>query len=157
MPKVSRLPSATLPLSGAELVPLVQNGVTVQTPVDNLPSGVVYVNSVTGSTGMNMLFSPTLPGTYRISYWVNVTGATAANLQSSLSYYDENGNLQLIDPLYPVGYFGVGPAVGAIQAYQFPDFVIKTDAITGHLEFDLSLNAGFIIYNAGTTITFLNS
>ena len=34
--KISQLPAATTPLSGAEVVPLVQSGATVQTPVNDL-------------------------------------------------------------------------------------------------------------------------
>ena len=34
--KISQLPSATTPLSGAELVPLVQSGATVQTPTNEI-------------------------------------------------------------------------------------------------------------------------
>lgn len=37
--KISQMPDASLPLDGTELVPLVQLGANVQTPVSNLPGG----------------------------------------------------------------------------------------------------------------------
>lgn len=37
--KISQMPGASLPLDGTELVPLVQLGANVQTPVSNLPGG----------------------------------------------------------------------------------------------------------------------
>jgi hypothetical protein len=47
--KISALPTATVPLSGTEIVPLVQSGVTVQTPISgiasNLSSATIVANT----------------------------------------------------------------------------------------------------------------
>ena len=38
---ISQLPQATTPLTGTELVPLVQGGTTKQTPLSSLPEGFI--------------------------------------------------------------------------------------------------------------------
>lgn len=48
--KISELPDASVPLTGAELVPMVQSGVTVQVPASDLVSGVPSTFNLTGVT-----------------------------------------------------------------------------------------------------------
>jgi hypothetical protein len=61
--KISQLPSATTPLSGAELVPLVQSGATVQTPTNEISkltaaTANIFTAAQTISTGASQaLFS----------------------------------------------------------------------------------------------------
>ena len=47
--KISGLPAASTPLTGAELVPIVQSGVTSQTTVDDFGAAVSYTPSGTGA------------------------------------------------------------------------------------------------------------
>ena len=65
--KISALTSATLPLSGSELVPIVQSGTTVKTAISNIASnqpptpytanGVVYASSTSAlTTGTALVF-----------------------------------------------------------------------------------------------------
>lgn len=55
--KISQLPPAATPLSGNEVLPIVQNNVTVQTAVSSLFSGAsINVNTFTG-TGSTTLFN----------------------------------------------------------------------------------------------------
>lgn len=52
--KISNLPSATVPLTGSELVPVVQGGTTVQAPVFNMFSGATgaaYIGFTQSGTG----------------------------------------------------------------------------------------------------------
>lgn len=65
MTRISELPLATTPLTGGELVPVVQSGVTSQVSVDNLTTGKsisVAGVSVTGTTasGSGLVLAPTL-------------------------------------------------------------------------------------------------
>ena len=68
--KISALTSATLPLSGSELVPIVQSGTTVKTAISNIASnqpptpytanGVVYASSTSAlATGSGLQFDGT--------------------------------------------------------------------------------------------------
>ena len=68
--KISALTSATLPLSGSELVPIVQSGTTVKTAISNIASnqpptpytanGVVYASSTSAlATGSALVFDGT--------------------------------------------------------------------------------------------------
>ena len=68
--KISALTSATLPLSGSELVPIVQSGTTVKTAISNIASnqpptpytanGVVYASSTSAlATGSALTFDGT--------------------------------------------------------------------------------------------------
>jgi hypothetical protein len=61
--KISELPASTTPLTGAELVPVVQGGITSQVTVDNLTAGKsisVSALTVTGNTasGSGLVFAP---------------------------------------------------------------------------------------------------
>ena len=47
--KISQLPTATTPLTGAEIVPVVQSSATVQTSVNSLGSGIGYTPAGTGA------------------------------------------------------------------------------------------------------------
>lgn len=57
--KISALTSATVPLAGTEVLPIVQGGATVKVTVDNLTAGkavsmsnLTYTGTLTGSTGI---------------------------------------------------------------------------------------------------------
>jgi hypothetical protein len=75
--KISALSSATTPLAGSEVLPIVQSGTTVKVSVDNLTAGkdtsmknLTYTGTLTGSTGI-------------------------ANIGSGQVYKDANGNVML--------------------------------------------------------------
>jgi hypothetical protein len=57
--KISQLPAAALPLTGSEIFPLVQNSVTVQTPVSSVSKAIVVNISDFTGTGTQTIF--TLP------------------------------------------------------------------------------------------------
>lgn len=71
---ISQLPPATLPLVGTELVPIVQNGVTVQAqvravanPTVSSQNGVIYLNAVPTNSGLSISGGPvTASGTLNI-------------------------------------------------------------------------------------------
>jgi hypothetical protein len=54
--KISALPSASLPLAGTEIVPLVQSGTTVQTPISNLGANLssAAINANTSSAALRV-------------------------------------------------------------------------------------------------------
>jgi hypothetical protein len=55
--RYSDFPAAVLPLGGTELVPLMQGGVTVQTPLQNLP-GSPFITGITTSTALIATYPP---------------------------------------------------------------------------------------------------
>lgn len=59
--KISALPSASLPLAGTEIVPLVQSGTTVQTPISNL--GANLSNTVITANNTSAALRVTQTGT----------------------------------------------------------------------------------------------
>jgi len=61
--KISELPGATTPLTGAELVPVVQAGVTEQTTVNDIRSASSKADVIT-ATASQTLFN--LTGTYAV-------------------------------------------------------------------------------------------
>jgi len=68
--KISALPATSTPLSGSELVPVVQSGVTSNVSVTNL------------TAGRNITFNNTLPG-----YTTTATAAGTTTLTSSSTYH----------------------------------------------------------------------
>jgi hypothetical protein len=88
--KITQLPQAPLPLSGDEVFPLVQNGVTVQTPVRNI--GNVSTISVLRSIAPISGASTNLQGYYTVGdggggQFYGVTGAAAG------TYVDNGGSI----------------------------------------------------------------
>lgn len=84
--KISELPAATTPLTGAELVPIVQSGVTDQVSVSNLTSGrAVPVGSLTRGAPVTKTASFTLADTEN---WVicNGTGSIIITFPSAASW-----------------------------------------------------------------------
>ena len=74
---ITQLPSATTPLSGTEVLPVVQSGITKQVSVDNLTVGkAVSVASLT-ATGAVSAASLTTAGVASVA-GVSVTGTTAS-------------------------------------------------------------------------------
>lgn len=107
--KISALPAATTPLTGTEVVPLVQGGVTKNATVDNIkfntaPTFSAYLGTnqvvLTGQTKIqlntelwdtnnnydnatNYRFTPTVAGYYQVNWYANTTGSTSL-LQCSI-------------------------------------------------------------------------
>lgn len=84
--KISALPAATTPLTGAELVPVVQSGVTDQVSVANLTGGrLVSLGSLTRGAPTTKTASFTLADTEN---WVicNGTGSITITFPSAASW-----------------------------------------------------------------------
>lgn len=98
--KISQLNSATAPLSGSELIPLVQSGITKKVSATNLidgrPISVTNLDSV-GPTGVTSFTGTTKLG-------VAVKGSTAANDYSGIDFY---GNSQT-NPTARIGVITTG-------------------------------------------------
>jgi len=73
--RISELPIATTPLSGSELIPVVQSGVTKYATISDLPSDT----GPTGPTGSTGALGPTGP-TGEVS---SITGYTLSNFSST--------------------------------------------------------------------------
>jgi len=85
--KISQLPPASPPLTGGEILPLVQNGVTVQASLDIVSPGIVQnPNGFTGFNGQQGAVS--VLGTANGSDWIgfapNGTAATPRSAQTKL-------------------------------------------------------------------------
>jgi hypothetical protein len=88
---ISGLPSATLPLAGTEVVPLVQSGVTKKAPASAFggstsanPTATIGASAVNGTapTFMTSDSAPPLPATLPAVSGVNLTNLNASNLAS---------------------------------------------------------------------------
>ena len=98
--KISALTSATLPLSGSELVPIVQSGTTVKTAISNIASnqpptpytanGVVYASSTSAlATGSGLTFNGT---TFSTTNDASIHGLTVGQGAGSVSNNTALGN-----------------------------------------------------------------
>lgn len=108
--KISQLPAATTPLSGAELVPLVQSGATVQTPVNDIS----LLTAATANTfTANQIISVTDNTNAALRVTQFGTGLAlriedSANPDSSPFVVDASGNLGVgtASPAVPVDVVG---------------------------------------------------
>jgi hypothetical protein len=101
--KITELPNATTPLTGAEVTPVVQNGITVKTAISNIGVAGAYINVKTfGATG-------------------NGTTDDTAAIQACIDYVNSLGGGTVFFPAgtyyvgqlyyYPgIAFLGVGPA-----------------------------------------------
>jgi len=90
--KVSDLPSATLPLTGAELIPVVQGGVSKKAT----PADLGEISKCMGSSQTNNTITPAsvteleltvAPGSYLVKYWLCYqTAATTTGIQFHLDH-----------------------------------------------------------------------
>jgi hypothetical protein len=101
--KITELPPATTPLTGNELTPIVQNGVTCQTAVSNIGLDAPYINvKAFGATG-NGTTDDTAAVQSAIDF-VNTAGGGTVFFPAGTYYL---GQLQY----YPgIAFLGVGPA-----------------------------------------------
>jgi len=76
MSEISELPEATLPLTGAEIVVLVQNGVTVQAPINT--------TTILASYTVTTLPSPSVAGT--LIYVSNESGGAVPAFSDGLAW-----------------------------------------------------------------------
>ena len=84
--KISALPAASTPLTGAELVPVVQSGVTEQVSVSNLTAGrLVTMGAITRGAPVTKTTSFTLADTEN---WIicNGTGTITVTLPAAASW-----------------------------------------------------------------------
>lgn len=112
--KISELPAATLPLTGAELVPVVQSGATVQTTLATMP----YVPAGTGAV------TTTVQAKLRQMVSVKDFGAVGDGttddttaVQNALNYFVANK----VDLVFPPGTYKITSPLTAIAATNKTD------------------------------------
>lgn len=77
--KISQLPSATTPLAGSEVLPIVQSGTTVQVSIDNLTAGkAVSASTVSATTVTATTVNGTTFDTNVAAAGVTLSGTTLA-------------------------------------------------------------------------------
>jgi hypothetical protein len=115
MPKISVLPAATLPLTGPELVPLVQGGVTVQATVADLPGGGGggYPHYVTPVGGV-LSWAPTTGPAGRVE--LGDAGKLVLQGQPTSVFSWTNGATVDANLLYAAGSLTLGVGAGAIYS-----------------------------------------
>lgn len=91
--KISQLPAATTPLAGTEVFPIVQNGITCNTPVSNLLAGryiigIPFVYASSGTMGDNGALSgiAAVNSTYANAYVYLPANAIAAGSTAGWYY-----------------------------------------------------------------------
>lgn len=114
--KISQLPSATTPLSGAELVPLVQSGATVQTPTNE-------ISKLTAATANTFTANQIISVTDNTNAALRVTqlGTAAAlriedstNPDNTPFIVDASGNVGVgVTPVYKMDISAIGVSIGA--------------------------------------------
>lgn len=154
--KISQLSAASLPLTGTELVPLVQSGVTKNVPVNQLnigPSFSAYQSSVQAigaaftptkiqfqteiwdtancfDNATNYRFTPNVAGYYQVSGSVAIGSASFITLA-----VHKNGNLEKnIFNTYPTT---VEQGVGSVLVYM--------NGTTDYIELYVTVNAAMNI------------
>ena len=88
---ITKLPSAFLPLSGSEAIPLVQGGVTKQTPIGTIPAGLlpiissntVFGNNTTSSINAAPISVPNCASAASALTWTPGTGFGCNSITSS--------------------------------------------------------------------------
>lgn len=96
--KISELPAASTPLTGAELVPIVQGGATDQVTVDNLTAGrsiTVSGLTVSGLTASKPIFTDAAKGLISTGIVPTANGGTGS---SSTTYCSLTANVSGILP-----------------------------------------------------------
>jgi len=81
--KISALPSATTPLAGTEVLPIVQTGVTAQVSVSNLTAGRAVSASGLTVTGTTSLATTNLTNLLTQSTGANVASSATLNLSAA--------------------------------------------------------------------------
>jgi len=132
--KISALPSATTPLAGTEVLPIVQGGTTDQVSVANLTAGrAVSAASVT-TTGAVQASGNIVSASSGViqkdvnSTFIRLIGGTAANVDPTLTMYGSaNGNAGLCT------YDGASHRLRAIDGTTFLDVGTNTTLSAGNL------------------------
>lgn len=157
--KISAMTDATVPLSGTELVPVVQSGFNRKVTVDNFKSGlleapstpaqgdVMYYNGTSWvglAAGTNGQYLKT-QGTGADPIWAAVTGdgvgieVPANSAQGDILYHDGTGYVRLAAGTD--GQFLKTSGVGANPAWS---------AVSGFIEIPAGAAQGDILYHNGT-------
>jgi hypothetical protein len=166
--KISALPASTTPLSGTEVLPIVQSGATTQVSVANLTAGRAISatavtastgNFVVGTSGQGVDFSAT-PGTgtselfadYEEGTWtpVDVSGA-GLTFGTGTSYYTKVGRLVTASfvVIYPATVNGatanISLPVAGVSGTGGTFFTYQTNGVT------------YLAYVTGTSIQFVST
>lgn len=92
--KISALPSATTPLDGTELVPIVQGGLSEKVTVSNLRGEQIRTltatqanSTVTAASATELEYASLPTGTYLMKYWIIYqSAATTTGIEFKLNY-----------------------------------------------------------------------
>jgi hypothetical protein len=172
--KISALTSATTPLAGTEVLPIVQSGTTVKVAVSDLTAGravsatqltlttgnVIVANgqgidfSATPGTGTSELLSDYEEGTWTPVVFGDVTEGTATYTQQVGNYTRIGRQVTLQYRIVLTGHTGSGNM--QLKGLPFPIGVNFLSQSIAHCA-DLSLTAGNIpvLYNNNTGVSYL--
>lgn len=142
--KISQLPSATVPLSGTEVLPLVQGGTTSQVSVDNL-----LLNST--------LPSGTADGVLYLNGSKIVTSGSALTIASDGNVTFANAITETVYTLGTSGTIALNPANGTIQSCAAAGTVTFTDSLSSGQSISLRLTNGASFTINWPTITWVTS
>jgi hypothetical protein len=170
--KISALTSATTPLAGTEVLPIVQSGATVKVPVSDLTAGrAISATSVTASTGNFVVgtsgqgvdFSAT-PGTgtselladYEEGTWTP-TYYGAAGSAGSLAYAEQTGKYTKVGRQVTVTgtiiLTNKGSWTGRVQIGGFP-FTPSADQYSGQIELrNCTFTGNYVVMEIGRAAT----
>lgn len=165
--KISQLPIATTPLTGAELLPIVQSGVTDQTTVTNLTAGRAilglafipgYTTTVTSGTTTTLLSTSTQIQRFSGVFVQIVTlpdSTTPVVISNGLQYLviNDSSNILTIQSAtpttiatLPAGSWGIfthnGAQTWSIQTGSTSNTGIATNATSGYISTDAQTIAG---------------
>ena len=141
--KISALPASTTPLTGAEVLPVVQSGVTKQVSVNNLTAG----KSVSGASFVPT--SATVPA--------NGMFLGAANSVSFATNTTEHWMINASGNLNPVGSKGIGTSAAPAESVVSDSFELSANGIlteSGTTRTLSTADNGKVIYcTSGSAVT----
>ena len=157
--KISALSSASTPLAGTEVLPIVQSGATVQVSVANLTAGrAISATSVTASTGNFVVgtsgqgvdFSATPgtgtselladyeEGTYTVVIGCGTSGTVTLNTSFDMAQYTKVGRLVTVtggvivsSVLLPIGYFTISLPFTSANLSELSGYFLSVLTISG--------------------------
>ena len=148
--KISSMAAASFPLTGAELVPLVQGGVNVQTPMAAVGGMVSYLSAdyTSTSTPTAVMSVSMVPGTYIVNMngYATSTGAnhkfgftigagTLTTFIANLGFYPNTAP-------QPFSINGAGNSISATGTGTFSSSIYMVVSVAGTFSFLYAQNTG---------------